>query len=221
MLKTYSNIICIHPKDVTTDFLRPLGKKFDANYLIIEDNEGAHTQVLNIIEGFTEKALVVFLGHGHSHCLSGSNTEIYSAKTFIDVPLANKLFKKHDILLLACRSSEFIKNISPFYNSIIGFGNILSSLDEVSNEAMYETGVYRNLDREDIDNFNDYYVKAISKSFEMLFKNKIIFNQIPYYISYFLNKEINKILKNKKKTNRIELAKLLFEFRNEMTIKTC
>ncbi|MDI6047026.1 hypothetical protein [Flavobacterium yafengii] len=219
MHSDYSNIICIHPKDNTTDFLKPLGEIFHVNYLIVEDNEEAHAEILLLIESFTEKSLVVFLGHGHTYGLASSNTESFTTQVFIDITKANKLFTNHDVLLLACRSSEFIGNINSVYNSIVGFGNILSSLDEVSNEALYETGFYRNLEQLDIDYFNKSYIDAISKSFMLVFENKIKFNQISSYISYFLNKSINLILRQMNKENRVEVARLLFEFRNEMVLK--
>ncbi|MGV8946474.1 MAG: hypothetical protein ACOH1N_08600 [Lutibacter sp.] len=219
MCNIYSNIICIHPKDSSTDFLRLLGEIFNANYIVIDDNDEAHTNTLLLLESFREKSLVVFLGHGHTYGLSSSNTNDYPLKIFIDIQLANKLFIKHDVLLLACRSSDFIRNINPVYSSIIGFGNILSSLEEVSNEAQYETGLFRDLNQVDIDDFNNNYIDSISKSLKLLFENKIIFSQIPIYISYFLNKKINNILRKKEKVNRIEVAKLLFELRDEMIIK--
>jgi hypothetical protein len=219
MYNSYSNIICIHPKDETTAFLKPLGEIFESNYKIIEDNEESHTEILHLIESYSEKSLIVFLGHGHTYGLSSSNTESFPTKIFIDTTIANKSFTNHDVLLLACKSSEFIGNINYVYNSIVGFGNILSSLDEVSNEAEYETGHYRNLEQVDIDYFNKSYIDAISKSFKLVFNNKIKFHQIPSYISYFLNKSINLILRQKDKENRVEVAKLLFEFRNEMILK--
>lgn len=221
MCSSYSNIICIHPKDMTTDFLSPIGEIFKSNYQIVEDNDESHAKVLLLIESYSEKSLIVFLGHGHTFGLSGSSTENFPSKVFIDKIKANKLFVNHDVLLLSCKSSEFIGNINSAYNSIIGFGNILSSLGEVSNEAEYETGLYRNLQQEDIDYFNKSYIDAISKSFILVFQNKIKFNQIPSYISCFLNKSINFILRQKDKENRIEVAKLLFEFRNEMVLKGC
>lgn len=219
MYNVYSNIICIHPKDKTTDFLKPLGEIFESNYKVIEDNDKSHTDILQLIESFTKKSLIVFLGHGHTHGLSSSSTENFPSKVFIDITIANNLFKKHDVLLLACRSSEFIGKIDLAYNTIIGFGNILSSLEEVSNEAEYETGIYRNLEQINIDYFNKSYTEAILKSFILVFKGKIKFNQLPSYISYFLNKSINLILKQSNKENSVEVAKLLFEFRNEMILK--
>lgn len=215
----YTNILCIHPKDDTTNFLNPLGKIFGDNYRIIEDNDKSHTDILQLIESFTKKSLIVFLGHGRTHGLSSSSTENFPSKVFIDITKANNLFKKHDVLLLACRSSEFIGKIALIYNTIIGFGNIISSLEEASNEAQYETGIYRDLEQIDIDYFNKSYTDAISKSFILALKGKIKFNQLPSYISYFLNKSINLILRQSNKKNRIDVAKLLFEFRNEMILK--
>lgn len=218
MLNSYSNVICIHPKDETTDFLKPIGKIFNSDNHIVDDNQESHDNILRQIESYSTKSLIIFLGHGRSYCLQGSNTINFAEETFISVEKANQLFINHDVLLLACKSSEFISLIKENYNSIIGFGNIISSLDEVSIEAEY-SGNFRKLAQNDIDFFNKSYTNAIAQSFTLLVNGTIKFRQLPSYISYFINKSINFILRQSDEENRYEIAKLLFEFRNDMILK--
>src|SRR5690606_7093609 len=102
----------------------------------------------------------------------------------------------------------------------IGFGNIISSKDEVKIDAENNNNIFRILKQDDIDVFNSMYCNAVIRSL-LLFKNDtIMFNNIPQYIEYYINKDINKILRQKDKKNRIKVARLLFEFRNEMIYKS-
>ena len=217
MLNDYDQIICIHPKDFSTDFLKPIGDLFENKYYIIEDNEESHQNTLSLIRQLQRKCLIVFLGHGSSSGLNSANTHLYSKRTFINKDIGNEIFSAHDIFLLCCNSSEYTKQLHS-YNSILGFGNILSSKEEVTIEAEY-TGILRVLDDDDISKFNMSYVHAIRSAFTLLFKGKITFKHLKDYIEYFINKEISQILLNKEKSNRIEVSKLYFELRNEMVVR--
>lgn len=217
MTDNYNQIICIHPKDFSTDFLKPIGELFEGNYYIIEDNEESHLHILLQIKELIGKCLIVFLGHGSSSGLTSASGNLYSKRTFVDKIIANDIFISHDIFLLCCNSSDFIKQLHT-YNSIIGFGNILSSKEEVTIEAEY-TGIFRDLTDDDISRYNESYVYAIKATFSLLLKRKITFKQLKDYIEYFINKEIGKILLDKEKSNRLEVSKLYFELRNEMIFK--
>jgi hypothetical protein len=73
-----------------------------------------------------------------------------------------------------------------------------------------------NLENEDVELFKLSFVSAVKQTFIQLITNKIIFKEIPIYLRYFINKEINSVLLSKDLKNRKEIAKLLFEFRDEM-----
>lgn len=212
-ISTYKSLLCIRPKNITTDFLDPIGNIFGHQYFIIDDNDEAHAKALSTIEALKDTSLIVFLGHGCSTSLYSANTENYLQKNFIDSS-HSKLFYKHNVLFLACRSEQFISRISDFKN-IIGFGNIISSREEIVAEAD-ATGVFRELEDYEIEMFNNFYVTAVKKTFELLLSEKIQFKQVASYISFFINKSIQSVLKDKTLKNRIELAQLLFEFRNEI-----
>lgn len=213
---SYNKIICIHPKDPSTQFLTILGRYFGENYLLIEDNDDAHKSIVDLISSNKSKSLLIFLGHGFSTALYTAETKDYPKKVFIDSGNSH-IFEGHDVFILACRSEEFITKIPRRFNSAIGFGNIISSRSEISQEAEL-TSNFRNLDDSEIAHFNSIYMEAIRKSFELLFKRIIIFHQMSDFISYFLNKNLNSILRSRDIKNRIEVAKLVCEFRNEMRI---
>lgn len=217
MLNDYKNIYCLHAIDDTTNFLTPFKELSEANYIPIEANANSVNNALEQIKAFEQVSLIIFLGHGQSGGLYSPESQDFSKQIMINSEIGNRLFENQDVILLCCRSSDYIHKLNT-YRNIIGFGNILSSLGEVSIEADY-SGHFRQLFQEDIDYYNSCYTKAIVNSVKLLMNNQIIFTVLVNYIEYYINKGINVILRNKNKPNRIELAKLLFEFKNEMTFK--
>lgn len=209
------NLFIIHALDHTTEFLSVFKNEFSDNYHPFTANEKSENEIIELLEGLPEDSIIVFLGHGHSTGLyTPEDSENYPKKIFLNTEIGEVLFKNKTVLLLSCNSSQFIHRLNS-YKQIIGFGNIISSEEEITIEAD-STGKWRDLDKKDIDSFNHMYCNAVIESL-LLFKNEtIIFSKIPQYIEFFINKEINNILKNKEKENRIEVARLLFEFRNDM-----
>lgn len=213
-MSRYQKIICIHPQDETTSFLTPIREVFGKNTILIEPNIESHDSVLKELSQLSQKCLIVFLGHGSSILLKGAVSAGFELEGFIDNNQAKTLFANHDVFLLSCNSSEFLKSFSS-YNASIGFGNILSSIEEVEIEQKFRD---INVDAEDIEIFKFAFVKAIYNSF-LAFNHGIIkFSELSICIRYNVNKEINIILLNKGTVNRKEVAKLLFEFRDEMVL---
>lgn len=216
-MNNYKDVLIIHPIDQSTTFLAEFEKHFKKNYCSFDNDKTKITQVKNKLGDLETKSLIIYIGHGSSSGLYEPNEEGDYDKYFLDVNWGNHFFEDHDVILLSCKSSEFIQKL---YNckNIIGFGNIVSSFTEVkiSNE---KTGIKKNLIPEDVDYFNNCYVSSIIKSLKLLISDKIKFNQMSVFIEYFINKEINNVLKNKSIENNVEIARLLFEFRNEMFVK--
>jgi hypothetical protein len=216
MLEAYNDILCIHSLDTSTDFLCVL-KEIIPNYHAIEADDGSLKTVLEKLKSLKPMSLVLFLGHGDSRGIHAPTENPPDKAVLLDVAAGEILFDQHDLILLSCRSAEFIGNMST-YNRAIGFGNIISSLGESSAEAEV-TGRFRDLQQEDIDYFNYTYVTAIAKSIKLLLGGVIAFREVAGYITFCLNKEINTLLRQKNKANKIEVSRLLFEFRNELEYK--
>lgn len=210
----YKRIICLHPDDSTTSLLSPIGELFES-YIRITPNDEAHVSALQELNASGGRSLIVFLGHGTGSVLFGAETGDYPRKDFISRTEASDIFRSHDILLVSCYSATFLDH--PIgYNSAIGFGNIISSIQERNAEAELVTGYYRPVSDHDIEIFNNKLVECIAKSVELLLMKKISFSNLYNYFTYFFNKEISNILLNKSIHNRKEIAKLMFELRNEM-----
>jgi hypothetical protein len=216
MKGTYSHIICIHPEDESTSFLSAIGAIVSEHYHTIPANQDSHAEVIDQIAKFKGKALIIFLGHGSHTSLFGSCNSGSGKSIFLNLDFTRKLFTGHDILLVSCNSADFLNKQSSF-NNAIGFGNIISSTDEASREAEYVTGVYRDIDEKDISIFNECFASSIAEAISLLASGTILFSNLFTYLLYFFNKKINKVLLDQRIEKRIEIAKLLFETRSEMT----
>lgn len=213
-----SKLYIIHALDETTSFLNIFNHYFNDSYYVIEPNSASVEASIKYLEKIPEGSFIVFLGHGDSNGLHTPESDNFRKYSFINKSNANKLFENRKILLLSCRSNEFIVNISSS-NCVIGFGNIISSKYEANIEAEVETGYYRNLTEKDISFFNTSYCSAIINALQYHINGKYCFFQIPLLIEFCMNQKINEILLDKKINNRVEIATLLFEFRNEMVFK--
>lgn len=197
-------------------FLEPIRSIFGNDSILVQPSAESHSLVLEQLSKLSERSLIIFLGHGSSEILKGASFSGYEQENFIDNQQAKYLFSNHDVFLLSCNSSDFLKTFSS-YNSSIGFGNILSSMEEVEVERRFRD---INIDTEDIEIFKFAFVNAVQSVLIILNENKINFSELSIFIRYYINKEINKILLCKENPNRTEIAKLLFEFRDEMVFCT-
>lgn len=211
MMNKY-DILIVHALDETTQFLLPFKEEFSEFYWEIKADHSNIQDTLNKISQKPKNSVIVFLGHGHSTGLYAPNDR---DNIFIDKDKGNELFINKNILLLSCNSNQFIEKLET-YKHIIGFGDILSSMEEVRIRSENEANIC--ISDEDIKWFNDTYIQSIIKTLRHLLKGQIEFSEVAKYIEFYINKEINQILRDKT-MNRKERAKLLFEFKNEMLFK--
>lgn len=179
-----SKMVCIYPKDKSTDFLFPLYE-----HLCSMDWEGFHedtTEYCNkqrMLVAIENASNVIFLGHGCSNALYGTplNGELtdFISDSNIDLIRAKRL------LLLSCRSQEFCE----YYDlrSSIGFGNMPTSIEDV--RAMREDDVsFPSLEVNDINVYNNAIVRSTIKATSRnSFANM---NNIHSELHLFINMEI-------------------------------
>ena len=213
MMSKY-DLLIVHALDETTKFLLPFKDEFFDFYWEVKADHSNIKDTLSKISQKSENSVIVFLGHGHSTGLYAPNDR---DNILIDKNKGNKLFINKNILLLSCNSNQFIENLNT-YRHIIGFGDILSSMEEVRIRSEYEANIC--ISDEDIKWFNNTYIQSIIKTLRHLLKGQIEFSEVAKYIEFYINKEINRTLKDKTNINRKERAKLLFEFKNDMIFET-
>ena len=212
-----SELYFVHALDKTTSFLSVFREHFEVNFYTIEPNKDSVENSIKYIQEIPENSVIVFLGHGHSTGLYTPESEEFPKEIFINSETGNQIFNAKKVLLLSCNSNQYIRQLDSFKYKI-GFGNILSSINEVSIEAEIETGVYRDLSENDIHFFNSAYSYAIINALKKYDTGIYCFDDLPTLIEFYINQKINKILLDKNIENRVEIARLLFEFRNEMIL---
>lgn len=198
--------------DASTKFLEPFKDSFGVNYYGFSSDTIYNAKAK--LGDLEPKSLIVFIGHGSSRGLYEPDEQHIYEKYFLDAMWGNHYFEKHDVILLCCRSNEFIRKIDKA-SCLIGFGNIISSKREldVHNKNIK---IKKKLSEEEIALFNSYFVDSIIKTIKLIENGNIIFEDVSKYIAFFINKCVVNILKDRSNPNRVELARLLFEFRDEI-----
>lgn len=211
-MHNYKDILILHPIDDSTRFLESFKDSFERNYYGFDSMSISNAKVK--LGDLEPKSLIIFIGHGSTRGLYEPDEQHVYEKFFLDAKWGNHYFEAHDVILLCCRSNEFIRNIHTA-SSLIGFGNIISSKEEleIHNKLFRKK---KKLSEKELDIFNSYFVDSVIKSIKLLEDGKIIFEDVNKYIEFFINKYIVNILKDKCNSNRVELARLLFEFRDEI-----
>lgn len=187
-----SKILCIFPKDTTTEFLRPV-------YNTLCQQSNVVGLELNIVEddNFLEKLLdatsradcVVFLGHG-------TNSGLYGT---IQVPLIDDkignidCLKNKALILFACKSAEFIKNYR--YTNALGFGFIPSSLDDVRGGKLHNIELSK-LSQADLDLFRNAVVRIWVRTLAEAPVHDIC--RVQRHFTFYTNCEIVDMLLNHK-----------------------
>lgn len=210
-----SRIYILHALDETTEFLSVFKEHFSDDFFVIDPKQRSVSDSFLFLDKVPEEKVVVFLGHGHSTGLYTPESSSFEKEVFINSTLANKYFKNKVILLLSCNSNQFIKQINS-HRYIIGFGNIISSMKELIVEREFSSGHVRKISDKDIDYFNKTYCHAVISALKKYQSGLYKYNDLPTLIEFFINQKINEILLNKEIVNKREIARLLFEFRNEM-----
>ena len=184
-----NKILCIYPKDTTTEFLRPVydavcakphvvGLELDT----IEDDDFLE----KLSNHLKDAGIVFFLGHGSSTCLYGTNLN-----PLIEDKMENiEDLRNKSLILFACRSTEFIKNYH--FQDSLGFGFIPTSLDDARDGVLHGVNL-RNIDS---SARKKYFISTMLR-YSPDFKNS-------YYYKSFRSVEISEY-KAKMKTGKVKV----------------
>lgn len=216
-MNDYKGILVLHAVDSSTFFLNNFEKEFNDYYLSFDSTKESILKAKNLLGDLHPKSLIIYLGHGSSSGLYEPDENHLYEKFFLDVTWGNHYFEDHDILLLSCKSNDYTNKVyTP--NFSLGFGNIISSEEElkIHNE---KNDIKKKLSIDEINLFNEIYIKISIKVIKNLINGLISFDNISKHFNFLINQEINKILLDKKNENRVELSRMLFEFRNEIVLK--
>ena len=217
-MNNYESILILHALDSSTDFLKKNFDSFKTYYHCFDSSHESVGQAINLIQNLNNTSLIIYLGHGSSYALYIPD-ESYENE-FINITKCNNLFSGQDVILLSCNSKDLLKNIRTT-NFAIGFGNIISSVYELDHYNKYNEDKLMIADEyKDIvvSEFNAIYSQACFKAIERLINNDIHFYDIPKTISFLVNKKINEIILDSSMSYKKSLSKLLFDFRDQITL---
>jgi hypothetical protein len=216
-MNNYEKVIILHALDKSTNFLTVFKDEFKNNYFSFNCEQDSINHAKRLLGELLQKSLIIYLGHGSSSGLYEPSDNHAYDKYFLDATLGNHYFDEHDIFLLSCKSNEYIKKIYKSSSSI-GFGNIISSkfeLDHHNDSASEKIP----LEQSDIDRFNEIYVNSSIKVIKKLVNDEIYFFDVPKYLRFVINSDINQLLLDKNNSVRLHYSRLLFDFRNEFLYK--
>lgn len=216
-MNDYKKILILHALDNSTAFLSVFREEFKDLYFSFDSNRESINKAKGLLGELDTKSLIIYLGHGSSSGLYEPDDSHTYEKYFLNEAWGNHFFEKHDIFLLSCKSNDYLKKIYNS-NSSLGFGNIISSKFELDkyNEQNDQKLL---LEESDITRFNEIYVNASLNVIRKLLNNEIYFIDVPKYLRFNINKEINQFLLDKNNKSRLHMSKLMFDFRNELLFK--
>ncbi|MDD3014597.1 MAG: hypothetical protein PHC34_12920 [Candidatus Gastranaerophilales bacterium] len=208
-------IICIFPNDESTDFLLPIYDSlstldsFTGYRNLLE--QGEIDLVIKDILSSESGSVIIFLGHGASHCIYRCDrTPLFDKHNF-------NIFQNKRIFLFSCRSSEFIKdNKNTHLIEYIGFGNMVTDIAEVLEERDVDSNAYPDIDEGIIDAYKKILVQILSLNLKGTLEQNISFRDLYFQIKLLLNKYIAKTLKEKKHSNYKALTDLLYYTKCDM-----
>lgn len=212
-----SNVLIIKPIDESILFLEPIIEGLVNFYSItIEPKEESYELGIQEIDKMPDSSIIIFLGHGASHCLYGAHDSSFERK-----PLVNSsnisIFQNKSVFSLSCRSSEFLYKNRDVMKQFIGFGNLPTDWDDIIAERDFGDPNYlANIQEEDIAYYKSTLADIIYQSF---IRNKISigdFEKIFLHIKLMINKEISMILIEKPMSNYRLLADIWYETKQEM-----
>jgi hypothetical protein len=184
--------VCIYPEDPTTVFLLPLYEHICTNMQAIgihNDTTEEDDSLDKIYAEIQDAECVVFLGHGTSQLLYGSNC----ANVVFEKNNCDLLFNKR-LLLLSCNSDQFIKNYK--LADAAGFGFLPTSLDDARLTRQIHGITVEHIEKKDVGYYNFALVNAFIRSLSEttlhdfhLFKEKLKFNISGEIVQCLLKKE--------------------------------
>lgn len=206
-----NKILCIYPKDSTTEFLRPIYNTICAqpNAIGIELNTVEDDSFLEKVSRNLENATIVFfLGHGSSTCLYGTNLN-----PLIEEDMGNvEELQNKSLILFACKSADFIKKYN-FQNSL-GFGFIPTSLDDARDGMLHNLNL-KCLDSSSLDALQQTIVRIWKRTLKEVSLDQLA--TLSKVLSFYTNYEIVHILLHCKDFQNYRiLADILYYLKEDM-----
>lgn len=200
--------LCVFPDDETTAFLKPIINVLQkAGFDVYDGNTNGEEYSRLVFDAIPQYDNIVFLGHGCSDALSGTNQSPLIDSRNVDLLRGKKLF------LLACNSKEFISSYG--LRSAIGFDIIPTSEMDVNTIMDQDIGYYEIIpDESDLEWFRAAIVRIVVNSFENcgMENMTMLYNKI----KMFTNRERYACVRECKELNYGDILRMLYDFKENM-----
>jgi hypothetical protein len=206
-----NKILCIYPKDTTTEFLRPVYNAICAKPNVvgleldtIEDDDFLE----KLSNHLADVGVVFFLGHGSSTCLYGTDLN-----PLIEDKMGNiEGLRNKSLILFACKSSEFIRNYH--FQDSLGFGFIPTSLDDARDGVLHSVNL-RKIDSFCLGMFRKAIVRIWHRTLTDVSLEQLA--TISNVFSFYTNCEIvDTLLHSKESQDYRILADMLYYLKEDM-----
>ena len=202
------NSVCIYPKDDTTAFLKPVADYLahEGYYLYEGDTrkEGFASCMMEFV-GLCDD--VVFLGHGSSGQLYGTEMTSLIDATNVNILKGKKLF------LLSCNSRDFISSYKLI--NAIGFDNIPTGEYDINSIYENESDYFENkLSDADIEYFQNAIVRIVTSAFKSEGMDNM--NMLANKIKMFTNRERFDCVTKYKDLDYRDILRMLYDFKEGM-----
>ena len=212
-------IYFIHPIDESTKFLKliytnVINRVGKENVTVFSfENYDDEDIYKDEISKLPENSFVCFLGHGRADKFYGvleDSNEAYISSGEMT------LFNNKNLLALACKSDELLKNTFRYteIKHAIGFGYLPTSYDEVHKiKNMRNKSITGN----DIENFKGVIVSCISESLIETYSKNQSFEYLNSYLRMLLFREVNNCVLERGDTALANLIyQMLFQMRYQI-----
>ncbi|WP_101690208.1 hypothetical protein [Dysgonomonas massiliensis] len=210
-------IICVYPieDDKSTDFLEPIYKMLkkipDINFVEYRlQNENDTDEMIQDISA-KDESLIIYMGHGSSLDLQQNYKPILKRDSLI-------ILKGKRVFFLSCRSAELLKKCGVPMKEYIGFGDMLTSWQEIMAERNLDANAYKGITEEHIELFNSILTNSVCQSLAKTIEQKKSFQYLFLKIKIYLNREITRLLLDKQVVGYEILVERLFDLKYNLSL---
>ncbi len=212
-------ILCIFPEDPSLAFLSTLRNYLEENYNchFILANDESYNISIDTISSLEPNSLIMFFGHGASHCFYGSCSQEFPQRQLVNSTNIEAL-KDKNVFALSCRSCDFLDSNKRIIKEFFGFGNMPTDWDEIVAERNTGDPFYLNkMTQEDVEIYKSLLNKIVLQSLKKT-EDLLDFRRLYLSIKLSINKEISKLLIEKNPLNYREIANLLFYLKEDIIV---
>ena len=210
-------IICVYPieDDKSTDFLEPIYKMLkkipDISFgeFRLQNENGTNEMIQDILA--KDESLIIYMGHGSSLDLQQNYKPILKGESL-------NILKRKSVFFLSCRSAELLEKCRVPMKEYIGFGDMLTSWQDVMASRNLDENAYKGITEEHIELFNSILTNSVCLSIAKTIEQKKSFQYLFLKIKIYLNREIARLLLDKQVVGYEILVERLFDLKNNLSL---